>query len=160
MVCVSADLTQSGDNFETDPNGDHEWDGDSLMTCSSCNYCSASRQFDQGISEEQALARILRHLAKLGWMPVEVYDEDDPSDLSGMSVDEVVEECRAFSDCRLRVSNDGKVGSIYLVWGNSPMELIADHTTRWGLDEAVDAALYSIWPLYPDHSSEIAAEVQ
>lgn len=46
MVTVSADLTQSGDNFETDPNGDHEWDGDSLMTCQECQYVAASRQFE------------------------------------------------------------------------------------------------------------------
>ena len=46
MVTVSADLTQSGDNFETDPNGDHEWDGDSLMTCRECQYVAASRQFE------------------------------------------------------------------------------------------------------------------
>lgn len=46
MVTVSADLTQSGDNFETDPNGDHEWDGDSLMTCQNCQYTAASRQFE------------------------------------------------------------------------------------------------------------------
>ena len=47
MVTVSADLTQSGDNFETDPNGDHEWDGDSLMTCQECQYAAASRQFER-----------------------------------------------------------------------------------------------------------------
>lgn len=46
MVTVSANLTQSGDNFETDPNGDHEWDGDSLMTCRECQYTAASRQFE------------------------------------------------------------------------------------------------------------------
>ncbi len=158
MVTVSADLTQSGDNYETDPNGDHEWDGDSRMTCKDCNYCSASRQFDQDIGEEQALARILRHLAKLGWEPDDIYDEDDPVNLVGMSVDEVVAECRAYDDCHLRVSKDGKFGAIFLVWGNSPMELVADHTTHWGLDKAVDEALASIWPLYPD-DSEIVEEV-
>lgn len=46
MVTVSADLTQSGDNFETEPAGDHEWDGDSLMTCRECQYTAASRQFE------------------------------------------------------------------------------------------------------------------
>lgn len=46
MVTVSADLTQSGDNFETEPAGDHEWDGDSLMTCQNCQYTAASRQFE------------------------------------------------------------------------------------------------------------------
>lgn len=46
MVTVSANLTQSGDNYETDPNGDHEWDGDSLMTCRECQHTAASRQFE------------------------------------------------------------------------------------------------------------------
>lgn len=46
MVTVSADLTQSGDNFETEPAGDHEWDEDSLMTCQECQYTAASRQFE------------------------------------------------------------------------------------------------------------------
>ena len=47
MVTVSADLTQSGDNFETEPAGDHLWDGDSLMTCQECQYTAASRQFER-----------------------------------------------------------------------------------------------------------------
>lgn len=156
-VTTEARLIQYGGNFETEVEGDHEWDGESLMTCLDCSYCSASHQFDQGISEEQALARILRHLAKLGWTPEEVYDEDDPIYLVDLPVDEVVAECRAFDDCHLRVGKDGEFGTIYLVWGNSPMELVADHTTRWGLDEAIDAALASVWPLYPD-DSEIAEE--
>ena len=46
MVTVSADLTQTGDNFWTEPAGDHEWDGDSLMTCQNCQYTAASRQFE------------------------------------------------------------------------------------------------------------------
>ena len=45
-VCVQAKLTQTGDNFETEPEGDHEWDGDSLMTCQNCHYTAASRQFE------------------------------------------------------------------------------------------------------------------
>ena len=45
-VCVQAKLTQTGDNFETEPEGDHEWDGDSLMTCQNCQYTAASRQFE------------------------------------------------------------------------------------------------------------------
>ena len=158
MVTVSADLTQSADNYETDPNGDHEWDGDSLMTCKDCSYCSASRQFDQGISEEQALARILRHLIKLGWVVDDLYDDGDPIDLAGKTIEEVVEECRATDDCNLWLSKDGRHGTVYLVWGNGPMELVADHTTRGGFGVAIDAALASVWPLYPD-DSEIAEEV-
>lgn len=109
------------------------------------------------ITEQQALARILRHLAKLGWTPEDVYDEDDPISLVGMSVDDVVAECRATDECHLRLGKDGEFGTVYLVWGNSPMELVADHTTRGGLGEAVDEALASIWPFYPD-DSEIAEE--
>jgi len=45
-VCVQAKLTQNGDNFETEPEGDHRWDGDSLMTCQECQYTAASRQFE------------------------------------------------------------------------------------------------------------------
>ncbi len=153
MVTVSADLIQNGENFETDAAGDHEWDGDSLMTCKECSYCNASRQFDHGISEEEALARIIRHLAKLGWTPVDLYNGDDvPVDLAGMSVEEVVQECRATDECHLSVGKDGNQGVIFLVWGNSPIELIADHTTRGNLEEDVNAALESIWPEYPDDS--------
>ena len=45
-VTVEAKLTQTGDNFETEPEGDHLWDGDSLMTCQECQYTAASRQFE------------------------------------------------------------------------------------------------------------------
>ncbi|MNG23991.1 hypothetical protein D3C84_1086630 [compost metagenome] len=41
-------------------------------------------------------------------------------------------------------------GTLMLVWGNSPIELIADHTTNHGFDEAVDAAQRSVWPNYPE----------
>ena len=46
-VTVEAKLTQTGDNFETEPAGDHLWDGDSLMTCQECQFTAASRQFER-----------------------------------------------------------------------------------------------------------------
>ncbi len=160
MVTVSADLTQSADNYETDPNGDHEWDGDSRMTCKDCNYCSASRQFDQGISEEQALARILRHLAKLGWAHYELDDGDGEWQyVKTRSAEQVAEVCAAVEVCTLRFINEGnKTGVMFLVWGNSPGELVDDHSESAGFGVAVDEALASIWPLYPD-DSEIVEEV-
>lgn len=33
-------------HFETDAEGDHEWDGGSLMTCTDCSYCAASSTFE------------------------------------------------------------------------------------------------------------------
>ena len=35
------------ENFETEVEGDHVWDGDSLMTCHECAFCSASRHFEE-----------------------------------------------------------------------------------------------------------------
>lgn len=47
MVLVAAALTQHPDGaFETDADGDHEWDGCSSMTCTDCNYCAASASFE------------------------------------------------------------------------------------------------------------------
>ena len=46
-VTTEARLIQYDDNFETEVEGDHEWDGDSLMTCHDCHFCAASRQFEE-----------------------------------------------------------------------------------------------------------------
>ncbi|MNG41790.1 hypothetical protein D3C84_1312010 [compost metagenome] len=46
-------------------------------------------------------------------------------------------------------SRDGHTSSIGLVWGNCPMELIADYTLDHGFEAAMDAALRSVWPDYP-----------
>lgn len=47
-ITTEAKLTQSAEeeNFETEVEGDHVWDGDSPMTCHECAHCSASRQFE------------------------------------------------------------------------------------------------------------------
>lgn len=111
------------------------------------------------ITENETLARIIRHLAKLGWTAVDLYDGgDEPIDLRGMPVDQVVTESRGTDDCHLRVEKEGNQGTLYIVWGNSPFELIADLTTRWGLEDDVDAALASIWPLWPDDSQLVLEE--
>lgn len=51
-ITTEAKLTQNAEdedeNFETEVEGDHVWDGDSLMTCHECAFCSASRQFEEG----------------------------------------------------------------------------------------------------------------
>ena len=77
------------------------------------------------------MARIIRHLAKLGWTPVDLYNGDDePVDLAGICVEEVVQECRATDECHLRIGKADMHGTIFLVWGNSPVELIADHNAH------------------------------
>ena len=48
-ITTEAKLTQyaEDDNFETEVESDHIWDGDSLMTCHGCHFCAASRQFEE-----------------------------------------------------------------------------------------------------------------
>ncbi len=46
-VTTEARLIQYDENFETEVEGDHVWDGDSLMTCHECAFCAASRQFEE-----------------------------------------------------------------------------------------------------------------
>lgn len=53
-INVEAKLIQAPDNFETEPEGDHTWDGDSLMTCSTCHHCDSSRHFDADECDESA----------------------------------------------------------------------------------------------------------
>lgn len=50
-ITIEAKLIQNAEdedeNFETEVEGDHVWDGDGLMTCHECAFCSASRQFEE-----------------------------------------------------------------------------------------------------------------
>ena len=49
-ITTEAKLIQyaEDENFETEVESDHVWDGDSLMTCHGCHFCAASRQFEEG----------------------------------------------------------------------------------------------------------------
>jgi hypothetical protein len=46
MVTTCAKLLQYEDNFETEVEGDHEWDDTSNMTCEDCGHCDAALHFD------------------------------------------------------------------------------------------------------------------
>jgi hypothetical protein len=45
-VTVWADLTQTDDNFETETEGDHEWDSDSTMNCKDCEFSGNAGVFE------------------------------------------------------------------------------------------------------------------
>ena len=45
-ILTSANLTQDDDNFETEVEGDHEWDNDSTMWCTACGHTGTSGQYD------------------------------------------------------------------------------------------------------------------
>ena len=46
-VETCADLIQNGDEFETEAENDHDWDGRSTMICKSCGHCEAARKFQR-----------------------------------------------------------------------------------------------------------------
>ena len=45
-VVVKLYQEPDGSNFETEPVGDHEWDGASWMFCNDCEYCGQSHTFE------------------------------------------------------------------------------------------------------------------
>lgn len=48
LVMTAATLVQYNDqHFETEVDGDHEWDGSSLMTCIDCGYSDPARDFQE-----------------------------------------------------------------------------------------------------------------
>jgi len=107
---------------------------------------------DEGVAmtEQQALARIISNLQQQGWNPSRVWDGEESVEAKGKTTEEIVEECAAIEQAYLSFRRGQDLGQVMMVWGNSPSELIADHTENNGVGAAVDAALLSVWPTYPD----------
>lgn len=110
-------------------------------------------QGDPAEAERAGLFKVLQHLEHPGgWRPYQLWDTEEWLTFPpGLSLQAVVTEASQTDMATLRmISGDGRTGSLGLVWGNSPLELIADHTTDHGFDEAVAAAQRSVWPNYPE----------
>lgn len=103
-------------------------------------------------AEQAGLLKVLQHLDDHGWRPIELWDTEEWLVFgNGVTLQAKVKEAAQTDMATLRLRHDdGRIGSIGLVWGNSPIELIADHTTNHGFGEAVDAAQRSVWPNYPE----------
>jgi len=105
-------------------------------------------------AERAGLFKVLEYLEHPGggWRPYQLWDTEEWLTFGpGLSLEAVVTEAAQTDMATLRMINgDGRTGSLGLVWGNSPIELIADHTTDHGFGEAVDAAQRSVWPNYPE----------
>lgn len=104
--------------------------------------------------EKAGLLGVLEHLKGQGWVVRHVDDGEEEIDAEGKTLAEVIEDAAAVELAHIRLSRvDGAgTGTLMLVWGNSPIELIADATTNHGFDEALDAAQRSVWPNYPDEN--------
>jgi hypothetical protein len=109
-------------------------------------------QGDPAEAERAGLHKTLLHLLAQGWKPIELWDTEEWLTFApDLSLEAMVKEAAQTDMATLRLRHtDGREGSIGLVWGNSPLELIADYTTSHGFEEAVDAAQRSVWPNYPE----------
>lgn len=107
---------------------------------------------DQFEQEKAGLLKVLQHLDDHGWRPIELWDTEEWLTFGpGVTMQAKVKEAAQTDMATLRLRHDdGRIGSIGLVWGNSPIELIADYTTDHGFGEAVNAAQRSVWPNYPE----------
>lgn len=101
-------------------------------------------------AEKLTLGLIIGSLRSMGWEHYELDDGDGWEFVGEGTIDETVEHCSAVEMCTLRMLKDGdKTAAMLIVWGNSPSELIADHSCSRGFDDDVDAALKTIWPAWP-----------
>jgi hypothetical protein len=109
-------------------------------------------QGDPHSKEKDGLLMVLMHLAEQGWVPIELWDTEEWRTFNnGAPLTSVVEACGDVEMATLRLRRtDGRTGSLGLVWGNSPSELIADYTLDHGFEGAVQAAQRSVWPNYPE----------
>jgi hypothetical protein len=108
---------------------------------------------ERGLDLEQAgLLKVLQHLDDHGWRPIELWDTEEWLVFgNGVTMQAKVNEAAQTDMATLRLRHDdGRIGSIGLVWGNSPIELIADYTLDHGFEGAVEAAQRSVWPNYPE----------
>lgn len=105
--------------------------------------------------ENSGLRKVIEHLVANGW--VLSYVDDGGDAVYAKSIEEAVEAAAAVEQAWIHfIKNDGTparaTGYLMLVWGNSPIELIADmgYQEGNGFVEAVEAAQRSVWPNYPE----------
>lgn len=110
---------------------------------------------DPEVLENSGLRKVIEHLVANGWVLSYVDNGEDA--VHSKSIEEAVEAAAAVDQAWIHfIKNDGTparaTGYLMLVWGNSPIELIADYGYKEGngFAEAVEAAQRSVWPNYPD----------
>lgn len=111
------------------------------------------------ITEHTGLVAVLVDLQRQGWRATELWDGEEWRPISTTwSADEIAEHAAETDLAKVRFlseSHAGYEGAMLLVWGNSPIELIADMTIANGFAEAVERAQRTVWPHYPDDEAAI-----
>lgn len=108
--------------------------------------------------EKAALLKTLQMIEKRSpgeWTITFVDDGEERLPAAGKTLEEIVADASAvdmshifFQHRHAQLGSNGKPRNHYmmLVWGNSPAELIADHTIGDGFDEALDAVHEQLFP--------------
>ncbi|GAC1038742.1 hypothetical protein thsps117_35000 [Pseudomonas sp. No.117] len=113
----------------------------------------------QAITEHSGLVAVLADLQRQGWRAAELWDGEEWVPIQATwSADEIAEHAAETELSRVRFLSEnraGHEGTMLLVWGNSPIELIADMTITHGFAEAVESAQRTVWPHYPDDEAAI-----
>lgn len=111
------------------------------------------------ITEHSGLVAVLADLQRQGWRAAELWDGEEWVPIQATwSADEIAEHAAETELSRVRFlleNRAGHEGTMLQVWGNSPIELIADMTMTHGFAEAVESAQRTVWPHYPDDEAAI-----
>ena len=99
--------------------------------------------------EQQGLAQVIDSLKTHGWFPTRIWDGECTLKVTGWESAKIAEECSQTDEAWLHfehLKHGGWSNYIYLVWGNSPDELIADHTLNADFGLHIDAACRVVFP--------------
>lgn len=101
-------------------------------------------------AEKDGLLKLITHLKEAGWWVSTVNDgEEDIHFQKFHSIEAVIADASAVDEAHVFFTDGSHRGTAWLVWGNSPIELVADHSGG-PFEEAINAALRKVWPNYPE----------
>lgn len=94
-------------------------------------------------SDRAAATQIIRGLIHAGWRPDFVYDGEE--DIDVVTVTQALDAIFAVDMAHLNVKHPttGEKGWVWFVLGNSPEEVVADHTVN--LSDAIDPITRGWW---------------
>lgn len=101
--------------------------------------------------EKAGLAKVIDHLKAKGWFPTRIWDGECTIKVTGWETDGIVGECAQTDEAALHFSRIHPCSApehnhIFLVWGNSPEELIADHSLVGTFEQDIDEVLAIVFP--------------
>lgn len=94
-------------------------------------------------NEFDTLVLIIQMLQDRGWRPVRIFDDEEITPVEGLISTEIADLMAQVELCHLRMAGEDRSYLLAVCWGNSPEELVYDHSTDWG---DLDEVLYELFP--------------